>query len=105
MARMWFLQNKTTFMRSPEIRDCLKRMGITITGDSTNRTMLDLTEYFKDDFRLPRQRYVLSFLAHCDLDQYPEAVSQLVKEYLRAIAEGQPDKAMICHLNDMIVVG
>ena len=65
-------------IRGPEIRDCLEKIGITITRFSTNNTMLDLTEYVKNDFQLPHQKkHMLSHLAHCNLELYPEAVSQL----------------------------
>ena len=90
---------------SPEIRQCLKNMGVTITRDFTNPTRLDLTEYFKDDFQLPHQRHILGFLAHCNLELYPEAVSQLVKEHLKAIAVGQPDRVLVNYSNDVIIVG
>ena len=90
--------------RSPEIRDCLKKMGVTITRDLSNQTMMDLTEYVKNDFQLPNQKHMLSFITHCNLDLYPKALSQLVKEYLRAIAEGQPEKALMRNSNDIIIV-
>ena len=90
---------------SPSIRECLKKMGVTITRDFTNTTRMDLTECFKDDFQLPHHKHILSFLAQCNLELYPEAVSQLVKEYLRAVAEGQPDRVLVGNANDIIIVG
>ena len=91
-------------MFSPSIKQSLEKLGASFTHKSTNKCMMDLTQYFKDDFQLPHQKHVLNFLAHCNLEMYPPVMTELVLEYLRAIAEGAPEKVLVPNSNDMIVV-
>ena len=96
-------QNKATMMFTPSIRECIDKMGIACT-QSRNEAMLDFTQCFRDNFQHPYQKHILGFIMQVNAEEYPQAVWQVVTDYLRSVAQGGPEKALVPNYHDIIVV-
>ena len=96
-------QNKNAILLTPSIKQTLNKMGISYT-ESRNEATLDFTQCLRDNFQHPYQKHILSFIMGVNAEEYPQAVWQVVMDYLRSVAQGGPEEALVPNFHDMLVI-
>ena len=95
LRRFWHHEHGWPMRFSNMAMDDLRSLGIGYETELIDGEWIDFTEYLKDGFQKPQQRFVLDFVTQTRMDCYPRAISELCVEYLRATAVGKPDKYII----------
>ena len=92
------------FQVTSSVTSALDNMEVTYTMETPADIGLDLTPCFKEEFKHPFHKVVLDFIAQTKMAQYPPTVFQVSVDYLRSIAQGKPDKYVINHAVNWLVV-
>ena len=103
LHRFWNHTHKSQLWFTPSIIQALDNLGASYTRDSVDG-VLDLTSCFMGGFQQPKQKQVLDFLAHAKMSCYPPAIAETCIEYLSSIAYGKPEKFLIAHRADVILI-
>jgi hypothetical protein len=77
--------------------------GVSYTREST-AGVIDLTSYFMGGFQQANHKRILDFMAHAKLSSYPPAIAETCIEYLSSIAYGKPEKFLIPHIADVMLI-
>ena len=103
-VRFWLHEYKRVFQVTSSVTSALDNMEVTYTMETPADIGLDLTPCFKEEFKHPFHKVVLDFIAQTKMAQYPPTVFQVSVDYLHSIAQGKPDKYVINHAVNWLVV-
>jgi 2-polyprenyl-3-methyl-5-hydroxy-6-metoxy-1,4-benzoquinol methylase len=103
LYRFWNREHKSQLWLSPSITQALDSLGVSYTRDST-AGVIDLTSCFMGGFQQPNHKRILDFMAHAKLSSYPPAIAETCIQYLSSIAYGKPEKFLIPHIADVLLI-
>jgi SAM-dependent methyltransferase len=101
--RFWLHEHKRPLWFTPSITQALDSLGVSYTRDST-AGVIDLTSCFMGGFQQPNHKRILDFMAHAKLSSYPPAIAETCIQYLSSIAYGKPEKFLIPHIADVLLI-
>lgn len=103
ITKFWLHQHKQDLNTTELIVSALQKMS-TKYKVLKQSLMFDLTKCFQERFETQYSQQILDHLTLVKLSDYSPKVSEACVEYLRAIAEGKPDKYLITSVCDMIII-
>ena len=103
--RFWVQEHKREFWITPHVVQALDSLGVSYNMDYVH-AVVDLTSCFTKGFQQLKDnsKRVLDFITQAKMSRYTPAVAETCTKYLSSIAYGKPDKFLITHVADVILV-
>ena len=92
--RFWSRENKCRLTFAEDVMALLRGLKIPYATDRISGE-IDLTKCFNDGFKETCHKWVLNFLIHAKLSNFPPSVTEICIEYLSSVAQGKPEKHII----------
>ena len=92
--RFWSRENKHTLNFADDVTALLRSLKIPYATDRISGE-IDLTKCFNDGFKQSCHKWVLNFLVHEKLSNFPPSVTEICISYLSSVAQGKPERHII----------